>query len=417
MRKTLSVLTFMVCLCLPATALAMEVKVEISGPQELTAMKDGIGTTILTRCIARGIPVENFSRLSVTISALGEVISYDALLDTDPPRAFHKDIKDVSAVSPTIDEMISTIFAGTEAPHTLPTQTLEKAPGQDKDLRIRLPFMPTSIVSVGGKVFVSDAQTVYGLEGEKTSPLWRAPGRNEILRMNVHEGSILVLTKRMDGVQTFQLKKSETVRRWDKAVIPVGSGLVSTDLRFDRVFDAAAYRWSRASREDGSPPLIPDGLDIISSVQVQVLPSSPGTQIISYDASGRLTVSDGTSGLWTDDENTGITSLFIESKERKEGAHSEGEIPVRYSLKPRILAFGSGIITFRNDQGLGGMLPRMNLFESARVLLFEASGKELSQKILRTYDRGYCVDMALVQSGAAALIVQGKSAYVQFIGL
>jgi hypothetical protein len=59
----------------------------------------------------------------------------------------------------------------------------------------------------------------------------------------------------------------------------------------------------------------------------------------------------------------------------------------------------------------------MNLFESARVLLFEASGKELSQKILRTYDRGYCVDMALVQSGAAALIVQGKSAYVQFIGL
>ncbi len=112
MRKTLSVLAFMVCLCLPATALAMEVKVEISGPQELTAMKDGIGTTILTRCIARGIPVESFSRLSVTISALGEVISYDALLDTDPPRAFHKDIKDVSAVSPTIDEMISTIFAG-----------------------------------------------------------------------------------------------------------------------------------------------------------------------------------------------------------------------------------------------------------------------------------------------------------------
>ncbi len=416
MRKTLSVLAFMVCLCLPATALAMEVKVEISGPQELTAMKDGIGTTILTRCIARGIPVESFSRLSVTISALGEVISYDALLDTDPPRAFHKDIKDVSAVSPTIDEMISTIFAGAGIVPAGPAHRGAPAMGAEGRPRVKLPFIPTSIVAAGEKVFVSDTKTVYELVGEKASPLWKTRGNNEILRIYHYGDDIVVLTRLMDGFRTYLVRGTQIGEQWNKPVIPLGSGLVSSTLRFDRTFSPLPFQWSRASMVAGSSPQIPPDLDFISSITGEIVPSAAGPEIISYDASGRLTVANGKTVLWTDADGTSITPQYVD-EDRSAGGNDERDIPARYYFKPRIALSGDRIITFRNGQGLAGMVSRLNVFEKAQVIRYYPAGEDFAREVLTEFADGYCVDIAVSPHGAAALIVQGKSAYVQFIGL
>lgn len=417
MRRILTALTLLACLGIPATIFAMEAVVEISGPPELTALKEGIEKTITTRCIARGIPVESLSRLSVTISALGDVISFDALLDTAHPMAFHRDMKDVSGISLTLDEMIGALFPGTGA--SAATQAIQNGPdtGKEQAPRIKLPFSPTSIASEGDRIFLSDEHTLYELIGEKTSPLWKAPGNNEILRIYTRNGSILVLVKRSSSLQTFLIRNAAMERRWDKAVIPVGSGLVSTGITFDRNFDTSGYRWTRASREEGTPPVIPEGHDILSAAAARVFTAVSGTQVLSYNPSGRLTITEGSSTRWTDDEKAGITPLYIESPQRKEGVHSETELPDRYSLRPRIVASESGIVTFRNDQGLGGMLTRMNLFESARILRYRVSGDDLKQTVLGTIEKGFCIDIAVVRNRAAALIVHGNSAYVQFIGL
>lgn len=417
MRRILTALTLLACLGIPVTILATEAVVEISGPPELTALKEGIGKTITTRCIARGVPVESLSRLSVTISALGDVISFDALLDTAPPKAFHRDMKDASGISPTIDEMIGVLFPGTG--ETAATQATQKGQdtGKEQAPRIKLPFSPTSIASAGDRIFLSDEHTVYELVGEKASPLWKAPGNNEILRIYTRNGSILVLAKRSSSLQTFLIRNADIEKRWDKAVIPVGSGLVSTGITFDRNLDTTGYRWTRVSREEGTTPEIPEGHDIISAVTAQVFTAVSGTQVLSYNPSGRLTISEGSSTLWTDDEKAGITPLYIESPERKEGINSETELPGRYSLRPRIVASESGIVTFRNDQGLGGMLTRMNLFDSARILRYRVSGDDLTQTVLSTIEKGFCIDIAVVRNRAAALVVHGNSAYVEFIGL
>ena len=116
MRKIVPVLSFMVCLLVPTLAFSMEAAVEITGPQELTSLKAGIEKSVITRCIAKGIALEKYQKITITLSKLGDIISYDALLDTKPVRAFHKDLKDTSALSATIDEMIDAIFSETGRP-------------------------------------------------------------------------------------------------------------------------------------------------------------------------------------------------------------------------------------------------------------------------------------------------------------
>ncbi len=417
MRKTPALLLIAACLLVPAAALGMEVAVEITGPPELSALKPGIEKTIPARCMSKGIDTKAFGRLTVTITALGDVISYDAVLDTSPPRAFHRDIRDASALSGTIDEMITALFPehgatpGSPAPAVQPPQSQESGP------KIRLPFMGTSIAAAGERTWVSDASTVYELTGEKTTPVWKAGGNNTILRIYHYEGSIIVLAKIMDTVQTFRIHASELAERWRKAVIPLGNGLISTGLTFDTmIYRPTGYQWSRAVQITGSSPQIPEGLDILSATAAELRQSSPGPEILSYDTAGRMVLSDGKSVLWTDDEDAGITPHYIE-QERVERGYGEGEIPARYSLRPRTVAFGDRIVTFRNNQGMARIVSRSNLFESAEIVLYTSSAEGFSRRELAAVPRGYCVDIAVTQNRAAVLVVQDKNAFVQYIGL
>jgi len=225
-----------------------------------------------------------------------------------------------------------------------------------------------------------------------------------------------VLTRIMDGCRTYVVRGTQIGEQWNTPVIPLGSGLVSSTLRFDRTFSPLPFQWSRAARVAGSSPQIAPDLDFISSITGEIVPSAAGPEIISYDASGRLTVANGKTVLWTAADGTSITPQYVD-EDRSAGGNDERDIPARYYFKPRIALSGDRIITFRNGQGLAGMVSRLNVFEKAQVIRYYPAGEDFAREVLTEFADGYCVDIAVSPHGAAALIVQGKSAYVQFIGL
>lgn len=416
MRKILAISSFMVCLLVPILAFSMEVTVEITGPQELVSLKAGIEKSVTTRCIAKGIALEKFGRLTISISKLGDIISYDALLDTNPARAFHKDFKDMSMLSATIDDMIAAIFTETDKTQAAPIPPAKAAQGQESAPKIKLPFVATSITAIGDRIYVSDTKTVYELKGEKASPLWQAPGKNEILRIYPYGESIIVLAKIMNECRSFRIQGSETKERWNKAVVPLGTGLISTNITFDKAFGIPPYEWSQPSQVADSSPQIPKDLDIISALSTEMKSSNLGPAVISYNAKNTLTLTDGKSFIWTDDTSAGITPQYIEEGYSPHSS-SQGEPPTRYYLKPRIIAFGSKIVSFRNGQGTSRMISGLNLFEYTQILFYTPSGGEFVKDELAVFPGSYCPDITIAQGKVAALIVKSKSTYVQFLGL
>jgi hypothetical protein len=394
----------------------METAVEITGPQELTSLKSGIEKSVIARCIARGIALEKYQKISITINKLGDIISYDALLDTKPVRAFHKDLKDTSALSATIDEMIDAFFFEAGKPQVTGIQPPTALTAQEIAPKIMLPFIATSIAAIDDRIYVSDTKTVYELKGEKASALWEAPGKNEILRIYPYGESIIVLVKLMNDCRTFMISGKETKERWSKAVIPLGSGLISSNLTFNTIYGTIPYAWSKATQVAGSSPQIPDGLDVISSLSSDAMTSSTGIMIFSYNPKGTMVVSDGKSILWTDDTNAGNSPQFIEDLPVDRGDAGRDPI-IRYYLKPRMVPFGSEIVTFRNSLGSTRIVSGLNLFEYSQVLAYTRTGDSFTKNELATFPESYCPDITVIQGKIAALLVKNKLTYVQFLGL
>ncbi|MCE5275096.1 MAG: hypothetical protein ABFD70_04950 [Syntrophaceae bacterium] len=411
MPTLITTLCALSCFLVPSLSFAMEVSLDITGPQELSSLKTAIEKSIVARSVAKGVPLEKFGKLSVTISKLGNVISYDALLDTSPPKAFHKDLKDASTLSGTIDEMIGALFAGagnTQVPPVATPMAPPKAKVADAH-KVKLAFVATSIASVGGKVYVSDKGTVYEIKGEEASPVWRAPGKTEILRISSFKDTLIVLAKLVQEFRTFSIRDGKTVERWDRAVVPIGQGLVSTNIRADKDLSGDTYRWSAPMPLTGTPPEIPQGFDTLSAIVSQTNLPARDPEIFSYNRENRLAVSIGDSIPWTADTDAGITPSFVED--------AKIVPPIRYYLKPRIVASGGKIITFKNEQGLGKMLTRMNLFDSSRILVYTRAGEEFTEAEAATFPASYCPDIALAGGKVAALIVKGKYSYLQFLDI
>jgi hypothetical protein len=416
MRKIISILSFMVCLLVPELAFSMETVVETTGPQELSSLKTGIERSVITRCIAKGIALDKYQKLTISISKLGDVISYDALLDTKPERAFHRDLKDIGALSATIDEMIGVIFTETGKTQAVPVPPAKSTAGQDSVPKIKLPFVATSIAAIGEKIFVSDTKTLYELKGEKTTPLWKAPGNNEILRIYPYGDSIIVLAKIINECRSFRIQGTEMKERWDSAVVPLGAGLVSTSLRFDKVLGNSPYIWTAAKQLTGSSPQVPEKFDILSAQSVQDKTSPEGYKIISFNPDTKLVINNGKSVLWTDDTISGITPQFIEN-EIETRNFGESEPPAYYYLRPRIVVLGERIVTFRNSQGMTRVVSGLNLSEFSQVLVYTPSGNDFTKEEPATFPESYCTDIALAHEKIAVLIVKDKGTYVQFLGL
>lgn len=418
MKTNPVVLAIMAYMLVPAMVFGMEVSVDVSGSQELSSQKAAIEKTTIARCVAKGVALERYSRLSVTISTLGGVVSFDALLDSTPPRAFHKDMKDISTLSATIDEMIASIFSSQAAPQATQPPTAGPETVRQASRKVKLEFVATSIAAAGDRLFASDSKTVYSLNGEKAAPVWKAPGNNEILRMYPYGDSIIVLTKNMNVFRSFWIQGAEVKERWDSAVIPLGEGLVSTQIRFDMIYGIPPYSWSKAKPLKGSSPQIPGGLDILSTRYSDITAASPGPEFVSYSNDNSLVVSDGKMVVWKENVDAGISSQYIDDEDLSRGANDEQYEPsARYALKPRVVILGDRMITYRNDQGMGKMVSRANMFVGAQVLVFTPSDKTYDKEVLAEFAGGYCPDITALQKEIAVLVVSGKTTYVQFFGL
>jgi len=418
MKKVRILLPVLVCLFLSSEAFSMQTSVEITGPQELRSLKEGIEKSVTARCIARGIAVDTFGKLTITISKLGDTISYDALLDTKPPKAFHKDLKDASTLSATMDEMIIALFGDAQKAQTPPILPKKEPQVQGNGQEIKLPLQAISITAVGDKLFICDKKTVYDLTNLNT-PVWQAPGNNEILRLYTYGESIIVLTKIMNNFRSFTITGTGVVNeQWSRAVIPFGSGLISTDIIFNRELGAIPYTWSNPKQERGSSPQIPEGLDILSALSFETKAASAGFMTISYNHADTMVIRDGKSTICTEDKSVGNSPQFLDDT-KVERDYTGSEPNLRYYLKPRIALVEGTFFSPRNSLGSTKIVAGLNLFESALIFAYKANAAdgEFTKSELASFPDGYCTDIAVSGGRIVALVVKGKFTYVQFIGL
>jgi len=413
MKKFIFILCMSVLFSVPAPSRAMEVTADITGIQEAGSLKAGIEKTVVARCVSRGVQLEEYKKLNITISKLGDTLSYDAILDSKPPRGFHKDMKDMSTISATIDEMIGTIFGSApKALAPLPQAVLvppavAQAP-QSKNYKTmaKLPLVATSIAVIGDRIFISDVYKVYELKGDKTTPVWQVPGKIEILRMYSFNDALLVLAKLNDrDLRTFRIKDGKVVERWDRAVLPVGGSLVSSELVADKDIGGRPFTWMPAKPVYGNPVQVPAGLDMLCAV---IDPVEDASQIISYDPNDRLVIYKGKDLLWKSDTGSGIVPAFVEDTR---------PIPTeRYYLKPRIIPVGGKVVTFWNDQGFAKMIEKVPIFNESNILVYTASDdNELDKITAANFPNSYCSDITLISGKVAALVVKEKKTYLQLL--
>ncbi|HDP26178.1 MAG TPA: hypothetical protein ENN34_12140 [Deltaproteobacteria bacterium] len=401
-------LMFMLLVPALSSARAMEITVEISGPGDLVALKPGIENTVLARCISRHIPLEEYSKLAISISALGNVISFDAILDTIPPRAFHKDLQGQAEISPAIDEMIETLFAAERTPAPHPQKREASAVPHTKEVTIiRLPFEGTALLSHGGTLLVSDRKAVYRLAGEKPERIWKSPGNSTIARLYAYKDSVLVLTELRNTFTTYSILGT-TQEKWTGAVVPFESGFVSMEPKFDSDIAPDRYRWSRVTVMDGSPPELPEGLDPLSLASVESSAAQSLGELASFTLDGSLAIAKKGVITWSSETDHGFTPFFIEEKRKQ-------DTPVRYYLRPRILSGNGMILTFKNDQGLASFLKHTISFTGAEILSYTCGAQGCEKRVLQKEDSGYCADITLHNGVLYALLVKKKASTVTSI--
>ena len=103
-------LPFLIITLFTSVACAEEVQISIIGGEDLTSLAPGIKQTVTARCIAKGVNLDDYPGFSISILQMGDALSFDAILATTPPRAFHSDLTDKSGMSAAIDEMITKLF-------------------------------------------------------------------------------------------------------------------------------------------------------------------------------------------------------------------------------------------------------------------------------------------------------------------
>jgi hypothetical protein len=387
-------------------AYSMEVTVDIIGTEDLLSLKPGIKQSITARCIAKGIDLDSYSNLSVTVSQLGDVLSFDAILDSTPPRAFHQDLKDKSEISLAINSMIETVFIDVrEIPVKGPTGATESTAIPE----IPLPFLATSLTVLNESTYISDSSIIYLLDGAETTPWWNCPDKGYIFRIWAYKKSIIALVRHIDKLHTYQIVEGKTVQHWNKPVVPVADSLLSSQIIFDTDFTGDAFKWQKPETIEGDHLPVPEGIDLPSVIIRDVMPTHEGDEIISFNNLSRLVIKNGSKTRWSSDLKISPLPLFIEAESK--------DTPVRYYLKPRILEMNGDIITISNDRGMSKIFENIIMFDACDILIFSRQNSEFEDRVLTNVRSYYCSDIALKDSTLIALIIKKKDSYVKFIDL
>jgi len=401
-------------IALPYNVIAINIVVDIIGDEGFEAIKPGIEKSILTRCISRGIVIEDFNDLSVTISRMGKIVSYDAILDTNPPKAFHKDLKDKAGLSAAIDEMIQVLFNDTppaiEPQKAEETEHVHPVTGQGPpETKIDLDFIPTSIVISGQTIFISDDKNIYILKDGVVESYWKMPGSDRIFRLYAYNDAIIILAARREKFVSYMIEGNKEVTKWNSAVVPFNGCLLSAQLESDTDLPDFINRWTRATALDGASSDIYNGLDISSALIHDLLPAYDGMETAFYNKNGQIGIMSGAEIVWSSETSMGITALFIENK--GEGSNE------RFYMKPRILASNGKMYSFSNIQGMSKLFRNINLFVSSQVIEFNQSDSEFTEKKLLSVKNAYCADIVLHGGRILALFVKKEKSFVQYIDI
>lgn len=422
-RALRSIIIFLGFILTPLALSAMETTVEVSGPDTLVPLKTAIEKSVPARCIAKGIDLSHYTKLTITLVQLGENISLDAILHSTPPRAFHKDLKGIDAVSPVLDEMIAALFF--TAPPS-PAPAAPAPPSARPSIKtIDLGFQAVSVTAMESAVFLADEKTIYLLKDNTPSVWWQAPGRDQILRITAYQDSIIALTNHQDAFLTYRISNGRSVQEWPRAVMPIGNSLIAATLKIAPDDTFASNRWTSTSSIEGAPVTLPIGTDILATTMGDILPQEPGPEIITFSPMGKLTISAGKTKLWNSEKEFARLPLSLKEEYfvRQFSDDDAAEIDTRieyYYMPPRILIAGGMVIIINNNPGLwgmGGIMQNLKIFSSSQILGYTWTTSDAEERVLAKTSLGYCADIATQGDSLLALIVKKKGSVLMFASL
>lgn len=425
MKRVSPVLIATLFFLLPLTLMAIDATVEINGPAELVKLKPGIEQSLQARLIAQGINPTSSNNLTLTITQLGESLSFDAILAGVPPKAFHKDIKGVETLSPAIDEMLAALFGA-----TAPLAPLQKPPSTQVTAKtIELPFLATSITTLDQTIYISDRSAIYMLQGEKPVVWWKVPDKDTILRISAYQDSIMVLTNQEehtllnhpDRFVSYRIRDGRIIQSWNSAVLPTAGGLISAVLKIAPDITFQANRWSLASAVDGQPTILPAGTDIIATIIQDIEPLNPGPEIISFSPSGKLRIANSKETIWASEASFATLPLSLQEEYVSEtGSIDSSDTKTRtqyYFLPPRIIVYHGITMTIDNNAGLWGVLENAKVYKSSQIRSYTWTGTDFDERILYKTSLGYCTDITVQNDTLLALIVRKKVTLLTFTSL
>ncbi len=417
MKRSFICLFFLLFFIYSSPSHAIEVVVEMTGAEDFVQLKDGIQKTIAARCLAANALPGDGATLSVSLMQLGETISFDAVLGSQPPRAFHRDLGSRGEISGIIDQMIEKMVidpdraAAVPSPARVPEEKplVEVAAPPTIESGIELPFVATSLAMLGRTVFVSDSKTLYRMEGERAVPCWSTPGSARIYRIYPYQDSLLIVTNRRESFHTYQIRDFKIVQSWERCVIPLGDTLVVSRLMTNLMFSDGVNYWEDPVTGAGEAYEFPQGFDFVSARAADVVPSQSGLETIAFDKLGRVTLLNGKNPLWASETKLATLPLYFESK--------VDEPDARYYLMPRILPYESGVITIANEQGPWKFLRNVKYYESSRILMLDPGSSGDGERDLVTIRNHYCADIALDEGDLIVLVVKKSTSLMQRIDL
>lgn len=391
---------------------AADPKVEIIGPEDLVSLKPGIKQSIIARSISQGVSIESYPELTVTIFQLGEIISFDAVLNSQPPRAFHSDLKETAEISYAIDEMISKIYMA--SPETQQYQPpVQPVPDTVRQIQkqIDLPFIAKSLIVHNGSIYVSDDKTIYIIKDKKAVPWWNTPGKEYIFRIYSYQDSIVALVKKSNDINTFLINQNKTVQHWKMPVIPVGGSLAYSKISSDADIPNGINMWSKPFFMDGKQIQVPINTDFLSVTLGEIIPAKQNQETLTYDNKACLTISSAGEIVWSSSTKISPLPMFIEKEINSD------DPPARYYIMPRILVNNRDIITISNDRGLSKIFGNIVMFTGFEILAFSSEGLRFEDRTLAQMRKYYCADIALDDRSLLALIVTKDASFVQYIDL
>ncbi|MEA2102610.1 MAG: hypothetical protein U9P80_08585 [Thermodesulfobacteriota bacterium] len=413
MKKFSGIILILVLILSVSTLHAIEIEVETIGNKELKALKPGIEKSIHTRCVAKGIDLSGYDQLNITLIQMGDTLSFDALLNTTQPRAFHKDIKGINAVSQTIEEMISGIF---NVPAGADQSSRNIIPVPARPEEIKLDIKAVSLCVKDHQIFVADKGTIYCMQANEPRQWWTISTKDEIFRIWTYKDSIIALIKDMDQFRTYRITDKKVVERWDYVVVPKGNGLLSASLRIPPNITRQSNRWSKSSVIEGTPYRLASGEDITNTIRGDILPDNKGMEVISYSYTHRITISSDKDTLWKSGTSFAHLPLYVKKEYIQKSGSGDNNIEAHvldetYYMEPRILLRNNReIIAILNQEGLiSGMFKNVNMYKDSAVLSYAWEKTGIERKVLSKIHSGYCADIALQKDTLIILNVTGKN--------